>query len=126
MALERLDGVTGRAEVLDAAVEAESEEQARSLAPAFALLTVEHARNPLRAIVDGRPAAMTKAGEALVALPVDYVSWTERTSAFAHRPDLLPHRPEVFTTGRFSALARAELEKLGWRLRENVPLPDAL
>jgi hypothetical protein len=123
MALEKMPGVEGRAEVLDTAVEAEDEDQARFLAVAFSLLAREHEQEPLAEIVDGRPVGVTRSGRAVAAVPVDFVSWTERVAAFANRDDL--RRPVVILPGRVSERTRAEMTKLGWDIREQAPPPVA-
>jgi hypothetical protein len=122
MALQKLDGVEGRADVLDTAITAADEDEARFLAVSFSMLAQEHARNPLKAIVDGKPVAMTRKGRAIATVAVDLVSWTERVAKFASRADLLPYKPSVMLTGRLSAKSREEMQKLGWELREQVPL----
>ena len=122
MALAKLQGVEGRAEVLDLAVTAEDEDQARFLAVGLSLLAREHEGNPLKAILDGKPVGMTRKGRVVATMPVDYVSWTELVAAFASREDLLPHRPSIMITGRMSARTRTEMQKLGWEIREQAPL----
>jgi hypothetical protein len=122
MALDKMAGVEGRAEVLDEAVTAESEDQARFLAVGFSLLAREHARDPIKAVLGGRPAGLTQKGRALVTVPVDYVCWTERVATFASRDDLLPRKPMVMVTGRLSERTRTEMKKLGWEVREGLPL----
>ena len=125
MALEKLKGVEGRGEVLNAAVTAESEDQARFLALGFAMLAREHEKTPVREIVDGRPIGITRSGPILVTVAVDYVCWTEKAATFANRDDLVPHGPAVFLTGKLSPRARMEMAKLGWKVREDVPLAGA-
>jgi hypothetical protein len=121
MALTELDGVAGRAEVLDTAVTTENEDQARFLAVGVAMLARQHESTPFKAILDGRPVGMTHPGGVIATMPVDFVCWTERTAAFARRDDLLPHHPQAFITGRFSRRAQDEMTKAGWRVREGVP-----
>lgn len=125
MALEKLAGVEGRAEVLETAVTAENEDQTRFLAVGLSLLAREHGSTPLAAILDGKPLGLTKAGRAVATLPLDYVCWTERVAKFAGRDDLAPHHPLVLLTGAFSPRAREEMKKAGWEIREGVPLAGA-
>jgi hypothetical protein len=122
MALEKLQGVEGRADVLDTAVTAENEDQARFLAVGFSLLAREHESTPMKTILGGKPIGITNKGRAVATMPVDFVCWTERVAAFALREDLHPHQPSVHITGRFSARAKQELEKAGWTVREATPL----
>ena len=125
MALVKLKGVEGRVDVLNTAVTAESEDQARFLALGFAMLAREHEKTPVREIVDGRPVGLTRDGRVLATAPVDYVCWTEKAAAFAAREDLQPHQPQVLVTGRLSARTRTEMKKAGWKIREGVPLAGA-
>jgi hypothetical protein len=122
MALEKMDGVEGRAEVLDMAVTAENEDQARFLAVGMSLLAREHESTPLKEILGGKPIAMTKKGRAIATMPLDYVTWSERAASFAGRDDLVANKPLVMVTGRLSKTARAEMEKLGWDVKEGLPL----
>ena len=125
MALTKMDGVAGRAEVLDLAVTAENEDQTRFLAAGLSLLARQHESSPLKAIIEGKPIGITHKDRLIATLPVDYVCWTARTDAFAHREDLLAHHPVAVVTGRFSPRARSEMEKAGWTVREGVPLAAA-
>ena len=124
-ALEALGGVDGRAKVIETAVTAENEDQARFLAAGLSLLAREHRERPLAEILDGRPIGRTRDGRVLVTAPVDYVSWTERAATFAPRDDLLSHRPLLLVTGRLSERTRSEMERLGWEIREGVTLEGA-
>ena len=124
-ALEKLAGVEGRIEVLDTAVEVESEDQARFLAVGMSLLAREHEATPLASIVGGKPVGMTKDGSAIATVPVDYVSWTEKVAAFANREDLIPHKPRVMVTGKLSPRTREEMAKRGWDVKEQVSLGGA-
>ncbi len=122
MALEKLEGVEGRVEVLDTAVTADNEDQTRFLAVGMALLAREGESTPFAAIVDGKPIGMTTDGRVVATMPLDYVCWTERVAKFAHREDLVPNRPRILLTGRFSPRARSEMESAGWEIREDVPI----
>lgn len=126
LALEELKEVEGRGDVLDTAVTVESEDQARYLALGFSLLAREHKATPLKAIIGGKPIGMTRDGRVVVTAPVDYICWTEEVAAFAAREDLLANRPTAVITGQFSPRARAQLTRVGWKMRENVPLAGAL
>jgi hypothetical protein len=64
-------------------------------------------------------------GAIVVQAPVDYVSWTQIMSQFAHRSDLQGHRRIFWVTGQFSPLARKNFETLGWVTNEKVnPIPS--
>jgi hypothetical protein len=122
MALEKLKGVDGRAEVLNTAVTAENEDQTRFLAVGFSLLAREHESTPIKEVVEGKPIGVTSKGHVVATMPVDYVIWSDRVAHFAHREDLLPNKPTVMITGQFSPRARSEFEKAGWNIRENIPV----
>ena len=76
-------------------------------------------------MLGGKPLRVTKTGRALPTLPLDYVAWTERVAAFASRDDLLPNKPIVMVAGDLSPKAREEMQKLGWEVKEAVPLAGA-
>ena len=125
MALEKMEGVEGRVEVLETAITAADEDQARFLAVGMSLLAREHEATPLKEIIGGKPIAMTTKGRALATMPLDYVVWTERVAEFAKREDLLPHKPTVMVAGRLSPRASEEMKKLGWDVKEGAPLAGA-
>ncbi len=122
LALEKLAGVEGRAEVLETAVTAENEDQTRFLATGLSLLAREHEATPFAAILDGKPIGLTKEGRVVATLPVDYVCWNERVAKFASREDLASHHPKVLIPGLFSSRARSEMESAGWEVSENEPM----
>jgi hypothetical protein len=113
----------GRAPVVDWALTAESETQARFMAGAVAVLADYH--RSVAPITTLRIAhtlyAETEAGAVVVAAPVDYISWTERVAGFATRPDVVAAKNrQLWLTGRLSPRARQELSALGWTVREGV------
>jgi len=124
MALDRMKDVEGRDEVIHTAVTLETEDQARFLALGMSLLAREHERAPLASIIDGRPIGKTKKGHVVATMPVDYVSWTEKTAAFTSREDLLALHPRVYIPGKLSPRTRLEMEKAGWEIQEGVPLKE--
>jgi hypothetical protein len=122
LALGKLDGVEGRAEVLDTAVTAEDEDQARFLALGMSLLAREHKDMPLKSIIGGKPIGVSKKGRAIATMPIDYAVWSERVADFAKRDDLQQARPILKVAGRLSPRARTEMEALGWEVHEQAPL----
>jgi len=124
LALEKMAGVEGRPEVIETAVTAENADQARFLATGLTMLANEHARDPLAAIIEGRPVGMTRAGRAVATMPLDYVCWTPQVAAFCERDDLRPHRPRLVLAGRLSERARAEVRARGWQLVEDAPIVE--
>jgi hypothetical protein len=126
--LERLSGVPGSGKVVALASTAESEEQARFLTDAVGMLARYHeTQTPIARIIVRRTIIGRDRNGAIVAeAPVDYVSWTERVSYFAHRSDLAAPRRTVWLTGQFSPLARENFKALGWTINEKVnPIPDS-
>jgi len=67
----------------------------------------------------------TAAGGVVVAAPVDYVSWTEPISNFAHAQHLKATEADLWITGKMSPRAKQEFEALGWRLHEGTPTATA-
>ena len=51
---------------------------------------------------------------------MDYLSWTERISDFAKRPDLQAKDRGIWLTGRKSPQAKQEFATLGWTVYGNV------
>jgi hypothetical protein len=113
----------GRAPVVDWALTAQSENQARFMAGAVAILADYHrSEGPIKALRVARTLhAETEAGDIVVPAPVDYISWTERVAGFASRPDVVAAKNRhLWLTGRLSPRARQELASGGWTVREGV------
>lgn len=125
MALERMNDVEGRAEVLEFAVTLDSEDQASFLAYSLRMLAREHEATPLKRIMDGRPAGVTRDGRVVVCVAADYLCWTQRTADFVSREDLVARKPVLKLCGAVSAVARRELEGRGWALVEHVAVEGA-
>jgi hypothetical protein len=126
--LERLSGVPGTVEAVTLASTAQSEEQARFLTDAVGMLVryndtqTRITRLIVRKAIIGRD----RNGSIVVQAPVDYVSWTELVSSFAHRSDLAASRRTIWLTGQVSPLARENFRSLGWTVNEKVnPIPDS-
>jgi hypothetical protein len=114
----------GRATVVDWALTAESETQARFMAGAVAILADYHrSEAPVAKLwVAGTLLGETEAGALVVPAPADYVSWTERVAGFATRPDVAAAKSrQLWLSGRLSPRARQELTAHGWTVREGVP-----
>ncbi len=62
------------------------------------------------------PAALTPDGVMEVCTPVDYVSWTERVAAFAHRTDWGNVKKRLVLEGLLSPRAEAETLAAGWEI----------
>jgi hypothetical protein len=125
--LQRLSGVPGSVKAVELASTVESEEQARFLTDAVGMLVRYHeTQTPIaRLIVRKAIVGQDRNGAIVVQAPVDYVSWTELVSYFAHRPDLRTSRRTIWVTGQFSPLTKKNFQDLGWTLNEKVsPIPD--
>jgi hypothetical protein len=113
----------GLVPVVDWALTAQSETQARFMAGAVAILADYHRTDApvARLRVDGTLLGETQAGALVVPAPVDYVSWTEGIAGFAGRPDLVAAKSrQVWLTGRLSPRTSQELAAGGWTVREGV------
>jgi hypothetical protein len=124
-ALERLKDVQGRAAVVDTAISAEDEDQARFLAFGITMLAREHESEALVEILDGKPIGRNKSGRIVATMPLDYVTWNERVENFADREDLGAKDRVVILTGRLSPRAHDEMKKRGWVIRERAALAEA-
>jgi hypothetical protein len=126
--LQSLGGVPGSADAAALASTAQSEEQARFLTDAVGMLVRYHqTQTPITRLIVRRTIIGQDRNGAIVAEgPVDYVSWIEPVSYFAHRPDLNRAPHTISLTGQFSPLARKNFEALGWSISEKVnPIPDS-
>ena len=123
-AIESLPGVAGRRYVLLAAINTDSEAEARFVLQSVVAMTWYNTeRSPINEFADDIhfPVASTAAGHLLVILPVDYLVWTEemaglaRAAAMQHQGDTGPSaRRELWLLGGVSSRARQEIEQLGW------------
>ena len=126
--LERLNGVEGRAAVIALAATAASEEEARFITRAVHLLAWQHTTGASLRRVSGTGTVIgwTARGSIVVPAPVDYVSWTERISRFARRPDLRGRSRNILLVGQISPRASRELARFGWTVQRSAGPPAAL
>lgn len=121
--LSRLSSVAGAVDMVALASTAQSEMQARFLTATAGMLARYHSRSPLSSIIaKGTVIGRERNGTIVVPAPVDYVSWTQRISYFAHRPDLKAPKRIAMLTGRMSPMARRNFQKLGWTVYEGIAL----
>ena len=122
--LGRLSGVPGTIDVVALASTADSEDQARFLADTLDMLANYHqGRMPLVTVIArGTLVGRDRAGVIVVPAPVDYASWTRRTSYFANRPDLAAPKRGVWLSGQMSPLAKKNFEALNWMIGERTKL----
>src|SRR5208282_4376085 len=126
--LDRLPGVPGRTDAVALASTAQSEEQARFLTDAVGMLArYNESRTPIaRLIVRKAIIGQDRNGAIVAEAPVDYVSWIEDVSYFAHRPDFQKSQRTIWLTGQASPLAKKNSIALGWLVNENTdPIPDS-
>jgi hypothetical protein len=121
-ALASLAPSQGRAAVVEWALTAQSETQARFMAAAAGILADYHrTAAPIQKVrVAGTLVGETGTGAVVVAAPVDYVSWTERVATWNARQDLAGSGRQLWLFGRLSPRTRDELTARGWDIREGV------
>lgn len=127
--LEGLGAVAGRDAFLTLTLGAQDEAEANLYTAMIQMLRGYHETvSPLTQIapLNRLAVAQTKAGAALVAAPVDQVTWTERTDRVTaqlkngYRPDGFNGRIELWLTGTSSSVARQELEQRGFAVTERA------
>lgn len=115
----------GRPDVIDWALTAQSETQARFMAGSVAILArYQQAALPVTRIsVAGTVLGETADGTIVVPAAVDYVSWTERVANFTERLDsATANRRELWLAGALSPRARQELTMRNWTIEEGVSI----
>ena len=119
--LESLAAVRGREQIVAFASRALSEDVARIVGGAVAMLLDHHKKAPLAQVsAPGPIVGRGRDGALIVPAPVDYVAWTERAARFARRPELAGKARTVWITGTFSPRAKKELAAAGWTTREGA------
>lgn len=120
LSLEALPKAKGRGRIIQQVNACETPEQADFLIAALAILAERQrsgVANYTSLEVLGRlPGAMNSKGELEVPAPVDYVTWTEQVSGFAHRDDLGTCPKVLVHTGRFSQAAADGFKTAGWSM----------
>jgi hypothetical protein len=114
----------GRPDVIDWALTATSETQARFMAGSVAILARHHQAMPIaRVRVGGTVLGETADGTVVVPAAVDYVSWTERVANFASRPDIAGAKARrLWLAGKVSPRTRRELVARTWTIEEGVSI----
>ncbi len=123
-ALRSVSGVSGHLGLLDWALAARTEDEARFVVLAVRMLGRYHEEVAPVADVHapGPLTARRHDGGLVVLAPADYVSWTRRISEFATSFPDVPSR-EVWLSGRVSPLCRKNLAAAGWALHEGELVP---
>ncbi len=114
----------GRSDVVDWALTARSETQARFMAGSVAILARHHQAVPVtRVRVASTVLGETADGAVVVPAAVNYVSWTERVANFAARSDLTGAKPpRLWIAGKLSPRTRQELTARKWTIEEGVSI----
>jgi hypothetical protein len=127
--LELLEGVAGRDAFLNVAVTAEDEEGANIYMAMAQMLGGYHetvARLTGISVVGRFTVAQTQAGQALIALPLDRLIWTQRADQVSNQLKTTHKAPgfngkfDLWATGTLSSPARKQLELGGFKLTENA------
>jgi hypothetical protein len=127
--LEKMSGVEGLPEVVRLASNLRNREEAEFFVASCAMLEGYHrTRGPLRSILAGpvMPWGARGDGTVVLALAVDYLSWTKDIAAAAVRiadkvkADSNLQKTELWTAGALSPRSREELGALRWTLNEKA------
>ena len=122
IALQRLNGVSGRDAIVIFAAAARTQDECRFVAGASNMLARYHESvAPLVQVsAPGPILGSTAAGTQVVAVPVDYIAWTERVSKFPER-DVIKGAPNHvgFVSGRLSPRAMKEFSARKWQMFES-------
>ena len=126
-ALDRLQGLPGRAGYVQLAARADAETRAQFFQEGAELMAIFHrTQAPLARLVPevGGAGAVTADNRILQILNVDYMVWTQDLADHADRittharTEFPGARPEVWLTGQVSPRARDELRARGWTVHE--------
>jgi hypothetical protein len=119
--VQRLQGVNGLDSVVSFAGIAKTQDETRMVTGTVNMLARYHesVRPIARVSAPGPIIGHTSGGALVVALPADYVAWTERVGRLAQREDLRAPERIVWISGQYSPRAWKELEKRGWTLLES-------
>jgi hypothetical protein len=128
-ALASMNDVANRALFIKIALQANTQEMARTITVMTALIAGYHKNvGPLLKVAPfGRFLyAKTKKGAAVLIFPADHILWTERVAKSATwllEPGPDQEKPtglQLWILGNFSTKAQTELKTIGWELHENV------
>lgn len=122
VSLAYFDGAEGRADAVALAADCLDRQQARFLEETLRLMAKRQASGAPKIkeikLLGRVPAAVDSSGALVLALPVDYVSWTQEVADFVNREDIKGLNPQILHTGAFSPIAEKELSSRGWALRK--------
>jgi hypothetical protein len=128
--LVALKDARNRAVAVTKAAAAQSRSEGLFYSRMSELLATYNARHsPVTELVDTQrrlPLARTRNGSTLLAVPVDYLNWTESTATGAQAIQAIAgkqspgKKTELWVEGRVSDRARQELTKLGWVIHDRA------
>lgn len=127
-AIDRLQPASGCEHVLDLALSAEHEVEARFLANALHMAAEFLGPAAAGARLDTVTAALVldlADGVKVVPLPVDHLSWTAEARDFFRQPALSAGPRTVLVAGNVSDRALRELTTLGWEIVVRTPFAGA-
>jgi hypothetical protein len=117
----------GLADYVDAARGAETPREALFFMASAEMLKRQHGESPVSAVLtDSRAMVALSGGRGVALLPLDYLAWTEAVAESAAeiaeraKKELGAKGLQMQLTGQVSARARAELQSLGWVLKEKA------
>lgn len=114
---------SARPQMFQLALAADREVHARFLIDALRLLLAAERRDApgaVASVVGASPALVRADGSHVIALPVDYLHWTEEIADFAWRDDLIGRHNLLLVTGVLSPQALDAFSQAGWSVRERV------
>lgn len=117
--LESMPKTAGRGLMIRLANSCDDSDQADFLISAVAILAERQRSGAVEyasiKVVGRLPGAITRSGELEVPAPVDYVTWTDQVSDFAHRSDLGATPKVLVHTGLFSQNTQSGILDCGWK-----------
>ena len=124
-AVDTLEGVDGRVELLRHAMTVESEEEIQVFLQSTLSLLRFHAGEPVQKILAGPriPSAVVTDGRIAVFGAFDDIQWTEQVAGYEGAlREALPQTAgrELWITGSVSAAARSALEQRGWAVHSSA------
>jgi hypothetical protein len=124
MGVQRLQGVSGLPAVVRFAAIANTQDETRFVAAAVNMLARYHeSAAPLATVAAPGPIlGRTAGGTLVVAAPLDYVAWIQRTGHFTQREDLKGAERVAWLSGRMSRRAAKEFEARGWKVYESFTI----
>lgn len=126
-AIDELKPAGGVDQLLELAIGARSELEARFIVNALRMLIADPQRRtggtfaPVGAGLTWRLAD----GSLVVPLPVDYLSWTQEIGEFFDRTEFRVERKSVLIAGAASVASRRELAARGWNLQVQLRWPGS-